>query len=513
MIPARSDPRYDAVMHILIAGFQHETNTFADSVADWQAFNQGATFLAAARGDDLRTKLRGVNLPAAGFLDAAESAGHVCTLGFWAGATPSGYVCREAFERICQEILDDVASHLTADAVYLDLHGAAVAQHLSDCEGELLQRVRLLVGDTKPIVVSLDLHANVSDRMLALADAVVSYRKYPHTDMADTGALAFELLKRRLKLGRREPMALIRLPHLIPLSCQSTWQQPAQGVYETLLAQDRLQGTTTSFCPGFPAADIEACAPCCWSYGEQAERAIDAMKAVLEPPGQWQLDCLSSDDAVARAISRAQQSSKPVLIADIQDNPGAGGDGCTTGLLHALLRAKAGLKLKGGVALGLMHDPLSAQLAHEAGVGATVSLALGKSVRGFDGNPTDAPVHAQFRVLALSDGKTTLTGPMVSRAQVDLGPSVALEVDGIRVAVASQRKQMLDQGLFQMVGIEPSDCKLLVVKSSNHYRAHFTPLVENPATDILNAKAHGAFAADPADLNWRNLPKHLRATP
>ncbi len=500
-------------MDILIAGFQHETNTFAESQTDWAAFNKGATFLAATRGDSLRAKLNGVNLPAAGFLVAAQAAGHTCHLGFWAGATPSGLITRDAFERICDEIVADVHAHRNVDAIYLDLHGAAVSQGVDDCEGNLIARVRAVVGNDMPIIASLDLHANVSDRMLQQLDACVSYRRYPHTDMALTGELAWQMMRRRVKHGSREPMAFGRLPHLIPLASQTTWQNPAKGIYEQLAANDVDLGTVSNFCPGFPASDIAECAPTFWAYGTRAALAVAAIEASLQPAKQWQLHTMSPAQAVREATARASASNKAVVIADVQDNPGAGGDSCTTGLLHALINARAGERFAGAVALGLLHDPESALAAHAAGIGAVVELHLGRSVRGFDGKPTEASVHGRFTVTALSNGATTLTGPMMTRADVSLGPCAALEIDGIRIAVASERKQMLDRGLFQFLGIEPATCKIIVVKSSNHYRADFTPLVADPAHDIINAKSHAAFACDPSDLPWTQLPSDLRTSP
>jgi microcystin degradation protein MlrC len=134
-------------------------------------------------------------------------------------------------------------------------------------------------------------------------------------------------------------------------------------------------------------------------------------------------------------------------------------------------------------------------------------------VRAFDGSLTESAVHAPWRVLCLSDGQTQLNGPMMTRADLSLGPSAALEYEGICVAVASMRKQMLDLGLFRFIGLEPAQAKIIVVKSSNHYRAAFSPLVDDPAQDIINVKSPAAFAADPADLSYKRLPARLRKSP
>ena len=146
-----------------------------------------------------------------------------------------------------------------------------------------------------------------------------------------------------------------------------------------------------------------------------------------------------------------------------------------------------------------MFDPAAATAAHQAGVGAEIELSLGKAVPTFSGQPSDAPVQGRFKVLALADGRCTLTGPMMTGVSVRLGPSACLEIDGVRVAVVSGKKQLLDRELLRMVGIHAEQMRIVVVKSSNHFRADFTP----HASQVLVAKAAGPMAADPADLPWR----------
>ena len=499
---------------ILIAGYQHETNTFAPSLADWAAFTRGDSFPAFSQGRAMQDEMASVNIPIGGFIEAARSRGWTLLPSCWAGAIPSSFVTREAFERIAGTICDDVRAALAGglDGIYLDLHGAAVAEHAADSEGELLARLRSIVGPKLPIVASLDLHANVTQRMLSEADALVSYRTYPHVDMADTGVLAAELLARRLKAGQRLPQHARRLPFLIPLNAQSTWMQPAQGLYEELAALDKRFGTVLSFCMGFPASDFDECASMVWGHGDspgQAEAAVERLFALVSEPTQWQLDILPAREAVIQAMARAESASKPVVIADTQDNPGAGGDSNTTGLLHALLAQGAGRKYPGQVALGLLYDAAAGRAALEAGVGAELDLALGTAVPTFTGSLSDPPVRGRFKVLALSDGKVTLKGPMMRGLSVNLGPSACLEIDGVRIAVVSGKKQLLDRELLRMVGVHAEQMRIIVVKSSNHFRADFQPI----ASAVLVAKAAGPMAAEPADLPWRHLPDSIRRRP
>jgi len=196
------------------------------------------------------------------------------------------------------------------------------------------------------------------------------------------------------------------------------------------------------------------------------------------------------------------------VIADTEDNPGAGGDSNTTGLLRALLDAKAGQRYPQQVAIGMLFDPDTAKAACEAGVGAVLERAIGKSVP-YYGGMSDAPVQGRFVVRSVSDGRCTLQGPMMTGAPLSLGPSACLEIDGILVAVVSGKAQLLDRVMLSMVGVDALKMKIIGVKSSNHFRADFTPI----AAEVLVAKANGPMAASPADLPWKKLSRDTRVTP
>ncbi|MBT2299900.1 M81 family metallopeptidase [Variovorax paradoxus] len=492
-------------MNILIAGFQHETNTFAPTRADWAAFLRGDSFPAYEEGPAMLTRFTGSSLPAGGFIAEAQARGWQLLPSCWAGATPSAQVTREAFERIAGTIAEATRSALAGpglDAIYLDLHGAAVAEHVDDAEGELLARLRALVGPELPIVASLDLHANVTQRMLELADALVAYRTYPHVDTEATGRLAAQLLKRRIARGAREPVAARRIPFLIPINAGCTMIEPAGAVYRSLPELDARYGTVASVAMGFPAADFPECGPMVWAYGDAAQAVADALYAdICEQAARWRVATWTPDDAVAEALELAATAARPVVIADTQDNPGAGADSNTTGMLHALLRAGAGRRFPQQVALGLLYDPEAAAAAHAAGQGARLRLALGRSVPTWSGQWSDSPVEAECTVRALHEGAVVLQGPMMTGVRVRLGPCACLDVEGVLVVVASGKKQMLDRALYRCVGIEPERMKILVNKSSVHFRADFAPI----AQQILVARAPGPMSADPSDLPWTRL--------
>ena len=219
---------------IAVGGFQHETNTFAPTRADYRAFEAGGGWPGAQFGAAIAPAVEGANIPAAGALESLHALGHRTVGLAWAAASPSAQVTRDAFERIAGAIVRRLAEAGPVDAVYLDLHGAMVAEHFDDGEGELLARVRKIVGDRTPIVASLDLHANVTRAMIDLADGLVAYRTYPHVDMAETGQRAAQLLDATLKRGRPMAKAWKTLNYLTAIPSQCSFIEPCKGLYRSL---------------------------------------------------------------------------------------------------------------------------------------------------------------------------------------------------------------------------------------------------------------------------------------
>ena len=488
-------------MRILITGFQHETNTFAPSKTAYDDFVRGGAFPAMARGADVLA-MRAVNIPIGGFIRAMEGPRVELIPSLWAGATPAAHVTRDAFERIATEILD-AARGQDFDGVYLDLHGAMVCEHDDDGEGALLAALRAVVGPRVPIVASLDLHANVTRRMLEFADALVAYRTYPHEDMAEAGERAAGLMKRLLTSGSRFHRAAHRLPFLIPINGMCTMVEPARGTYGALAAAEAAQNVALSFAPGFPAADFGECGGVVWGYGDDAR--IESVVAgltdhIVSREAEWEVPFLEPEEAVRQAQAIAARASKPVVIADTQDNPGGGGDSNTTGMLRALVACQAQ-----GAAIGLMVDGMAAKAAHDAGAGHDITIALG----GQSGVEGDAPFRATFRVEQLSDGYCRYDGPMMNGKETHAGPSARLSLGGVQIVVSTYKDQMLDRNLYRMAGVVPEDMKILVNKSSVHFRADFQPIAEA----ILVAKAPGPLRADPADFPWTRLAPGMRLRP
>ncbi len=493
------------MVRIAVGGFLHETNTFAPTRATYQAFIEGGGWPPLMTGEALLDPaLLPINVGLWGFIGAAQAEGWDLVPTIWAGATPSAHVTSDAFERITKVIVDGIAQAGPVDAVYLDLHGAMVTERYDDGEGEILARVRKVIGPDLPLVVSLDLHANVSPAMVEHTDALVIYRTYPHVDMAETGRAAMRHLKLMLDTKKRFAKAFRQLPFLIPISWQCTSLEPCKGIYARLAAMESAAVPTLSFAPGFPAADFVDCCPSVVAYGEtqaDADRAADEIAAlVASHESDFDGRIYAPDEGVRYAMTVAQTARKPVVIADTQDNPGAGGDSDTTGMLRALV-ANAATR----AAIGVIYDPQAAQAAHAAGEGAMLTLALG----GKSGIPGDAPFDGMFVVEALSDGRFVAPGPYFGGRNMNLGPSACLRIGDVRVVVGSRKAQLADQAMYRFVGIEPTEQGILVNKSSVHFRADFVPI----AQEIIICAAPGAMPADPAALPWRHLRSGMRIKP
>src|SRR5215510_6148289 len=301
---------------IAVGGFLHETNTFAPTKATYDAFVHGGGWPRMELGANVLKTLRRINVGLAGFIEAAEAERWELVPTIFTAATPCAHVTEDAFERIARVLVDGIAAAGKLDAVYLDLHGAMVTEHLDDGEGEILARVRKVVGKELPLVASLDLHANVSPEMVEHADALIAYRTYPHVDMADTGRACARHLKLLLQTRHRFAKAFRQLPFLIPISWQCTNDQPTRGIYEKLAALENAAVPTLSFAPGFPAADIFDCGPSVFAYGKtqaDADRAADEIAALIEShENDFDGKIWSPDDGVRHAIELAKSASRPI---------------------------------------------------------------------------------------------------------------------------------------------------------------------------------------------------------
>ncbi len=489
---------------IAVGGFMHETNTFQPQKTAYADFAEAGDRVPLVRGAEMLGRFDGMNTSVAGAIDVLKNTGATLLPLLWTSATPSGYVTEDAFERIVAMLLDELRAALPVDAVYLSLHGAMVAEHLEDPEGELLARIRAIAGSAVPIVASLDLHSNTTQQMFALCDAMVAYTTYPHVDMAETGAKAGRLLAEMLQRGSRPAKAYRQLPYLIPLTWQCSTLEPSRSIYARAARMIDERVVSTSFTPGFPAADIRECGAAVLAYGwdrDATDHAADELyRMVMDAEPRYAGRLYSPDDAVREAMRRAQSASRPILLADTQDNPGAGGSCDTVGLLAALIRNRAQHAV-----LGVLHDPEAARAAHAAGVGNTITIGLGAK----SADTRERPIVESWTIDALGDGRMTCHGPMMTGWALALGPMSLLRFGGVRVVVSTRKVQAMDQEPFLHVGVEPRTQKIIALKSSVHFRAAFQPIAE----DVLVVESPGAMIVDPAKLPFTRLRAGVRMRP
>ena len=488
---------------IAVGGFHHETNCFVPTKTDYEYFAAHRDRPPLVRGHEVIEWLTDTSFALSGFM-AEMGRAHEYVPLVWTSGGAGGYVTRDAFERISGEMVGMLSRAMPVDAIYLDLHGAMVSEDFEDAEGELLRRVRASAGERVPIVISLDYHANVTAQMTRLTDGVLGYWTYPHVDRVETGQRAARVLAQILERGRPSGRALRKMPFLIALNSQCTMIEPSKTIIEKAATLAGGEVLSVSYLAGFPPSDLAECGPSVvvHAYGQgAADRAADELAREVErQEASFAQPLLGPDEAVREAMRIAADASRPVVIADTQDNPGAGGSGDTTGLLAALVRNRAQKAV-----IGIFFDAEAAAAAHRAGEGSEIQTALG----GKFGPAGVEPYRATFRVVKLGDGRMQTTGPSVGGRRIDLGPMALLSIDGVSVVVSSKRMQAHDQAPFRHLGIEPKDQKILALKSTVHFRADFQPIAEA----VLVAIAPGGHVVDTTQYEYKHLRRGVRLYP
>lgn len=486
-------------MKIAVAGFQHETNSFAGTVARRSDFDQPGGWPPFCAGDEMLAIISKAGTPASGAISAARDASVEIIPLLWCIGLPSGPVEDEAFKDIAGDICQRFAHALAegANALYLDLHGAMATPSWPDAEGELLRRLREIAPAPFPIAASFDLHGNISEAMVHDCTLLDCYRTYPHTDLKETGARVMTRLIDLLN-GTPPPFVAYRaVPYLASINDQCTFVVPTRSLLDSgsqFEASAAIDCVSQFF--GFPLADVPDSGPSIVVQGNDrkaVDNAADLMlERWLEAEPKFATRLLSAVEAVAQAMELASgDGTGPVVIADTQDNPGGGGTGDTTGMLRALLDAGA----KGAVMVHIA-DAEACNAAHQAGEGAAIGIDLGGKSSPHYGEPVEGP----WTVIRLGSGAFTGVGPMYRGNPIALGPVALLERNGVQVIVAPRKMQASEPGLLLHLGLRPEDLPILVVKSSVHFRGAYQTM----ARAILPALAPGAVEANLSRLPYRH---------
>ncbi|WP_019121861.1 M81 family metallopeptidase [Brevibacillus massiliensis] len=466
-------------MRIAIGQVLHETNTFSRERTDEAAFRrqewcEGAEIIAAHIG--VRDCLGGM-------LAEARESGLELVPTLAVSAEPSGIIAAAAWEKIKGQMLDSLREAGPYDAVCLSLHGAGIAEGCDDIEGDLLRSIRAAIGPNVPIVATLDLHANMTDEMVRYADLLLGVHFYPHSDEYDRGREAIRRLC-ELVAGHISPkMQLVRLPLMIPTS--TTLFGPAQRVNEICWEWESRPGVLDcTFFHGFPYTDAPDVAVTVLATADGDEvlarqAACEVADAIWSMRDEFFITYPTPSEGLKEALA---QAATPVIINETSDNPGAGAPGDGTHLLAEMLAANVPL-----TCFCHICDPEVVEAAHRAGVGAHIEVKLGGKTDELHGKPL--PVSA--RVKLLTDGVFTQTSPMWSGKSVDLGRTARLTVGNVDVIVTSIKSQLLDDELLKLHGIDMYRCRVIGIKSSQHFRGFFQSKV--PAIITVDSPGISTF--------------------
>ena len=482
-------------MRIATGGFEHETNTFCTIPVTKEKVRR-----ATVSGAAFFERNRGVRNMDGGTIDACRKFGIDLVAVSRAELDPCGPTERAAYEEFRDRMVEELwRAHVEKplDAVALNIHGAGIADGYPDVEGDLLRAVRERFGGEILIGITLDLHANVTPEMMKLSDVTVGYKTYPHVDLYECAFRVVELLRESWRRGKRFHQALVSLPWHITPACGATFSGGARDVMEFNRAlTERTPGVfDVTFYHGFPYADVPFSGASVTAVAETPEAA----KAAAEEAARyaWSIRRLFTApiNSAKRAMDLAEKEKGVVVINESSDNPGGGAPGDGTHLLREMLKRD----LPGSV-FGYIYDPEVARAACEAGPGKRIDCLLG----GKSDERHGAPIALKGALVkSVSDGIFTLKNPMGEGGTVNLGLTALLAVGNVGVIVSEGRAQTLDDGPFEIVGVDWRKMRFIALKSSQHFKGWW----QGRADAIIPCDSEGIHSSDLGFFEFRYLNK------
>ncbi len=470
-------------MKLFTALLATETNTFATAPTGLRAFAE----LGIHRGDASLKAPQGIGALLRTLRDLAEADGHLLVESICATAQPSGRTVRAVYEGLREQLLDDLRAAMPVDVVQLFLHGAMVAEGYDDCEGDLLQRVRAIVGTRCAVGAELDLHCHFTEAMRSSADAIVAFKEYPHVDGHERARELYRILI-DTALGTVRPTTAVFDCRMV--GAWDTTSEPMAGFVRRMKSCEGQGGVlSVSLGHGFPWGDVADSGARLWVV---TDADMPAAKALAEQLGNafWALreqtrsPVMDVDQALDRALLL---DGGPVVLADVADNPGGGAPSDSTFVLRRLLERGIG-----NAVLGAFWDLGAVRLCADAGVGAVIDLRVGGKCGPASGAPVD--LRVTVREVSLQHEQTSFG------ARMPMGPSVWVEAaNGVHIVLCSVRGQVVGTDAFTGLGLTLPDKKLIVVKSSQHFHAAFAPL----AREVLYVSTPGAIRPDFAHIDYR----------
>jgi microcystin degradation protein MlrC len=474
---------------------KHETNTFSPVPTPLERFRPlyGEAAVRAYRGT-------GTGLGA--YLDLAAREGAEIVLPIAAGASPSRPVDDAAYAHIAETILEAVARG-GFDGIMLDLHGAMVTESLDDGEGQFLKRLRAIDPKT-PVAVSLDMHANLYDEIIANATVVTGYRTYPHIDTYETSRLAGEILLRSMRGEVKPVMAWGNVPMLPHVMRQGTDDHPNKELQRRCAAMTADGALAASLFTGFPHADItNAGLSAVVVTDGDSKLAEDLRDELLDRAWVerdtfvYQIEPLQQSVARAKAMAPADG---PVVLLDHYDNCASGGTMDTTVVLAEILRQ--GLE---DVAAFAIYDPEAVQQALAAGIGAEVTLSIGGKIK-MPAIPAESPaLTVTGRVKTISNGQYKNRGPMARGVQMDMGAAVVLDTGPVEIVLISRHVEPSDLNCLLSLGIDPMQKRYIMLKSRIHWRAGLAPM----AKAVVDCAGVGVCTSDYGQLQFNKVRRPI----
>lgn len=484
-------------VRVVAAQISHETNRFSAVPTDMAAFEASGL----RRGSEILDVECGTNTVVGGFIEGAERHGLelIPLISVW--ATPSGIVDGPTLHALLSELIEGIRRAGWIDGVLLGLHGAMVSDLDPDADGLILETVRETVGNDVPLVATLDLHANISPRMVDAASVLVGYDTYPHVDMAERGREAVDILMRSIRTEIRPVAALVSPPMLPTSQRMATDRDPMRHVIAQAHEWESRPGViVATVAGGFPPADVEEAGLSVLVYADDDTLlAVEAAESIAGMAWEMRdgfLGGVTSFDDAAERLARREAGDGPVVIVDIGDNPWTGGPGDSVELLRFLL--EHGVQR---AALASVADRAAVERCWSAGPGATVRLTLGARTDRLHGDPIE--VDASVRML--SDGRYVNEGPMMAGVPVDLGPTAVITVDGIDVLVTSRAETPIDLEIFRSHGIDPLTLEVIALKGKGHFRAAFEPI----ASEVILVEGPGITGADLSRLPFAHVRRPI----
>ncbi len=464
-------------LRAVVAMMEHETNTFSPVPTPLARFGSPDV----ARGAEVYRRFKGTGTGIGAFLDIAAAEGMEIATPIAANAAPSGPVETAAYNAICDAICEAIAAG--CDVCFLDLHGAMVAEPTDDGEGTLLARIRAM-APALPIAISLDLHANITEAIVANCDVLVGYKTYPHIDMYEAGQQAGRIMVRALKGEVKPVMAWGQRPILAQTLRMGHDDRPMGPMIEQARAEEADGLLAASVFGGFPLADISHAGLSVVTVADGNKAAAEAaserlLSAAWREKPEWifQSEPLAETIARAKALGDAPTGdgeAGPVILLDHADNSASGGTQDTTEVLEAVI--EAGLE---DVAMFGICDPQAVAAMEAAGVGGAVTLELGGKVDMPTIGREGRPLRLTGKVRALTDGDFVITVPMGRGTTRSMGKTAVLEAGPVQIVVCSRHSEPYDLGCFRSVGIEPTAKRYLILKSRIHYRAGFRAIARH----------------------------------